>query len=85
MNKWEFVITRNDPAGTQCWLQPSWGDNKVLYGEFVGVSISPALVPPKAGPGMSDCKSHFKPYKLASGQKTLRFKKKQNQQTAVAA
>ena len=85
MNKWEFVITRNDPTGRQCWLQPHWGNNRVEYGEFGGASITPAFVPPKAGPGMSDFKGHFKQYKVARNQKTLLSDKKKYQQTAVAA
>ena len=85
MKTWAFVITRNDPAGTQCWLQPSRGQDKMQYGEFDDASITPTFVPPKAGPGKADLKGHFEHFKLARSQQTLRFENKKNQQTAFAA
>ena len=84
MYKWCFVITRNDY--TKCWLEPTWSDTKVKYGEFAN-EIQTPLAPPQAGPGGSDFKCQYKKYKDARGDKTLQFAKFKNvpDVTAVAA
>ena len=84
MNKWRFIITRNDD--TKCWLEPAWSDNKVRYGEFVTEGQSP-LAPPQTGPGGSDFRGQYKQYKQARTDKVLQFAKFKNvpAATAVAA
>ena len=84
MNKWRFIITRNDD--TKCWLEPTWSDNKVKYGEFVTEGQT-HIAPPQTGRGGSDFRGQYKQYKQARVDKVLQFAKFKNvpDATAVAA